>query len=126
MAGHKGSKYYDIFLDFSVFLKHKEGGHPVLTEEHFDLLLSIAELGSLMASAGRMGISYRKAWGLLRDSEKTLGLQLIEKHRGGRDGGKSVLTPDGASLVEAYRKLRSGFDASVKLLVKDFFRTINE
>ncbi len=98
----------------------------MLTEEHFDLLLSIAELGSLMASAGRMGISYRKAWGLLRDSEKTLGLQLIEKHRGGRDGGKSVLTPDGASLVEAYRKLRSGFDASVKLLVKDFFRTINE
>jgi hypothetical protein len=28
MAGHKGSKYYDIFLDFSVFLKHKEGGIP--------------------------------------------------------------------------------------------------
>ena len=47
MAGTKGSKYYDIFLDFAIFLKHKEDGNPVLTEEHFELLLNIAEVGSL-------------------------------------------------------------------------------
>lgn len=125
MAGTKGSKYYDIFLDFSIFLKHKEDGHPVLTEEHFELLLNIGELGSLMASAEKMKISYRKAWGLVRQSEKTLGFQLIEKHRGGKDGGSSFLTREGSNLIEAYKELRVEFDASVKRIVKDFFQRIN-
>jgi len=125
MAGPKGSKYYDIFLDFSIFLKHKEDGHPVLTEEHFELLLHIGELGSLAASAEKMKISYRKAWELVRQSEKTLGFQLIEKHRGGRDGGNSVLTTEGKKLIDAYRELRVEFDTSVKRIVKDFFQTIN-
>ncbi len=126
MAGTKGSKYYDIFLDFAIFLKHKEDGHPVLTEEHFELLLYIAELGSLAASAEKMKISYRKAWELVRQSEKTLGFQLIEKHRGGRDGGNSNLTEEGQKLMEGYKALRVEFDASVKRIVKDFFQTINK
>ena len=46
MAGPKGSKYYNINLDFSIFLKHREDGNPVLTEEHFELLVIIGELGS--------------------------------------------------------------------------------
>jgi len=125
MAGSKGSKYYDIFLDFSIFLKHKEDGHPILTEEHFELLLDIGELGSLAASAEKMKISYRKAWELVRQSEKTLGFQLIEKHRGGKDGGNSVLTPEGKKLIDAYKALRVEFDSSVKRIVKDFFQTIN-
>lgn len=125
MAGPKGSKYYDIFLDFSIDLKHKEDGHPILTEEHFELLLHIGDLGSLVASAEKMKISYRKAWELVRQSEKTLGFQLIEKHRGGRDGGNSTLTPEGKKLIDAYRELRVEFDTSVKRLVKDFFHKIN-
>lgn len=125
MAGSKGSKYYDIFLDFSIFLKNKNDGHPVLTEEHFELLLNIGEFGSLVASAEKMKISYRKAWELVRQSEKTLGFSLIEKHRGGRDGGNSVLTADGLKLVEAYKELRIEFDTTVKRIVKDFFQSIN-
>lgn len=125
MAGSKGSKYYDIFLDFSIYLKNIKDGHPILTEEHFELLLHISELGSLMASAEKMKISYRKAWGLVRESEKTLGFSLIEKHRGGKEGGNSILTPDGKKLIEAYKKLRSEFDSSVKKIVKEFFHQIN-
>jgi len=125
MAGSKGSKYYDIFLDFSIFLKHKDDGHPVLSEEHFELMLNIGELGSLAASAEKMKISYRKAWELVRQSEKTLGFVLIEKHRGGKDGGNSTLSADGLKLVEAYKELRVEFDASAKRIVKDFFKTIN-
>jgi molybdate transport system regulatory protein len=126
MAGPKGSKYYDIFLDFAIYLKHNRDDHPVLTEEHFELLLYVGELGSLVASAEKMKVSYRKAWELVRQSEKTLGFQLIEKHRGGRDGGNSVLTKDGKKLIEAYKELRVEFDSSVKRIVKDFFQTINK
>lgn len=126
MAGPKGSKFYDISLDFSIFLKHREDGNPVLTEEHFDLLIKIGEYGSLVAAAEKMKISYRKAWGLLRQSEQTLGFPLIDKHRGGRDGGNSTLTETGQNLVESYKKLREEFDASVKVIVKNFFHRINE
>ncbi len=126
MAGPKGSKYYNIYLDFSIYLKHREDGNPVLTEEHFELLLNIGELGSLVATAERMQISYRKAWGLLRQSEQTLGFALIEKHRGGRDGGNTLLTEEGRNLVESYKALRVEFDSSVKVFVKNFFHRINE
>ena len=126
MAGPKGSKYYNIYLDFSIYLKHREDGNPVLTEEHFELLLNIGELGSLVATAERMQISYRKAWGLLRQSEQTLGFALIEKHRGGRDGGNTLLTEEGKNLVESYKALRVEFDSSVKVFVKNFFHRINE
>ncbi|BDX38603.1 hypothetical protein CYCD_19580 [Tenuifilaceae bacterium CYCD] len=126
MAGPKGSKYYNIYLDFSIHLKHREDGNPVLTEEHFELLLNIGELGSLAATAERMQISYRKAWGLLRQSEQTLGFPLLEKHRGGRDGGNTLLTDEGKNLVESYKALREEFDSSVKVFVKNFFHRINE
>ncbi len=126
MAGPKGSKYYNINLDFSIFLKHREDGNPVLTEEHFELLVNIGEVGSLVATAERMKISYRKAWGLLRQSEQTLGFPLIEKHRGGRDGGNTFLTPEGKNLVESYKELRVEFDSTVKVIVKNFFHRINE
>ncbi len=126
MAGPKGSKYYNIYLDFSIYLKHREDGNPVLTEEHFELLLNIGELGSLVATAERMQISYRKAWGLLQQSEQTLGFPLIEKHRGGRDGGNTLLTEEGRNLVESYKALRVEFDSSVKVFVKNFFHRINE
>ena len=72
MAGPKGSKYYNIYLDFSIYLKHREDGNPVLSEEHFELLLNIGELGSLAATAERMQISYRKAWDCFSNRSKRL------------------------------------------------------
>lgn len=126
MAGPKGSKYYDIFLDYEIFLKNKNEGHEVLTQEHFNLFMCIEELGSLVAASERLGMSYRKAWELVRQAESTLGFALIEKHRGGRDGGRSTLTDDGKNLIDAYRALRQEFDSSVKRIVKDFFQTINK
>ena len=51
---------------------------------------------------------------------------LIEKHRGGRDGGNTLLTEEGRNLVESYKALRVEFDSSVKVFVKNFFHRINE
>jgi len=126
MAGPKGSKYYDVFLDYSIFLSREESKELVLTHEQFQLLLLIEEFGSLTAAAKKMDISYRKAWELVRQSELKLGFTLIDKSRGGRDGGHSTLNPDGKLLVDAYRQLRDEFDESVKRVVKKFFQTINK
>ena len=55
------------------------------------LLKAIDDKGSLKKAAESLGISYRKAWGDLKKAESCLGTRLIEKIRGGKDGGKTIL-----------------------------------
>jgi len=125
MAGSKGSKYYDVYLDYSIYLKRRGSNELVLSQEQIELLLLVDELQSITASAREMSISYRKAWELVRQSEQSLGFAIICKSRGGRNGGSSVLTPDGKLLANAYRQLQADFNSSVKRVVKEFFQAIN-
>lgn len=125
MAGLKGSKYYDVFLDFRLWLS-KRGEGEILGEEHFRLLERVDELGSLTLAAEDMDISYRKAWGRIKECEKRLGFILIDTQRGGKEGGHSALTDDGRRLLEGYRKLRREINELVKENVRNFFRSINE
>ena len=74
-------------------------GDPVeaLDERLLPLLEAIAATASLAAAIGPCGISYRAAWGLLRDYERKLGagLVLLERGRG------ASLTTAGEQLVAA-------------------------
>jgi len=66
------------------------------------LLKGIAKTGSLRQAAREMGMSYRKAWGILRECEKKLGFTLIERKVGGSSGGYSKITPSGHELMKHY------------------------
>jgi molybdate transport system regulatory protein len=125
MAGPKGSKYYDIFLKQQLQLVTKEDD-TVINEEGFMLLTEIKKEQSIVAASRNMGISYRKAWGLLREIENVLGFQLVGKHRGGKAGGKTDLTPEGIELTEAYGNLKKELDFAVHDTVKVFFNRINK
>lgn len=81
MAGPKGSKYYDVFLDYSIVLRERNTNQSILTQEQLCLLLNIDELESIAASAKKMDISYRKAWELVRRAEEELGFPLVSKSR---------------------------------------------
>jgi molybdate transport system regulatory protein len=124
MAGHAGSRYYDIFLNQQVQLVTREN-EKVIDEEGFTLLTEIRKEQSIVAASRNMGISYRKAWGLLRKIESVLGFELVGKHRGGKMGGKTELTSDGMKLTEAYMKLKADLDTSIHDSVKAFFATLN-
>jgi len=124
MAGPKGSKYYDIFLRQRLQLVKTEGD-LVINEEGFTLLTEIMDTESIVAASKKMGISYRKAWGLLRDIEHVLGFQLVGKHRGGKDGGKTTLTSEGLELTKAFIKLRQDLEADVRETIRNFFKQIN-
>ncbi len=125
MAGHKGSKYYNIFLDYNISLEHQEKG-CIINEFKFQLLQHIKEMGSLKAAATHLGVSYRKAWGNIEEIETGLGFKLLERTRGGSHGGKTCLTPDGEKLMAAYQELRLEFDQSIHKITKSFFHSINE
>ncbi len=125
MAGPKGSRYYDIFLKFKVWLEHDDG-ESILGNGKFELIDYIDQLGSLKAAADKMGISYRKAWGMIKDAEEKLGFCLTDKHRGGQHGGNSVLTPEGKELIEAYKELLVEFDDAIYQITKKFFNKVNK
>jgi len=123
MAGPKGSRYYDIFLRHQVALV--SNGVKIIDEEAFTLLEEIEKGQSIVSAAKNMGISYRKAWGLLRDIEYNLGFTLVGKRRGGKAGGRTTFTVEGAELMTAYRKLLSELESTDKESVRAFFRSLN-
>ncbi len=50
------------------------------------LLAGIERHGSLNKAAREMGMSYRAAWGKIKQAEQAMGLQLVEKSGNCRDG----------------------------------------
>lgn len=125
MAGSKGSKYYDIFLDYSINLEHKEKGN-ILNEYKFLLLKAIQETGSLKMAAAECQVSYRKAWSSIDETEKAIGFKLVNRQRGGAEGGKTSLTVDGIKLVNAHKELVNDFNLAAKKITKKFFHTLNQ
>ncbi len=63
-----------------------------------NLCLGVRDKGSLNAAAKGMGMAYSKAWRIVKDTEKALGIDLLI-----RDGAHgSVLSPAGNQLVDSY------------------------
>ncbi|HYL81811.1 MAG TPA: LysR family transcriptional regulator [Candidatus Acidoferrum sp.] len=77
------------------------------------LLELIDELGSIKQAVGRFGMSYRSAWGYLRELEKAAGFKLLERRAGGGPGSGTRLTRRGREFLEKYRRFRRGLDGVV-------------
>lgn len=76
-----------------------------------DLLELIEERGSLRAAAQVSGMSYRNAWGYLRELESAAGFKFVERVKGGGPQSGMRLTKAGKNFIARYRKFRSGLDA---------------
>jgi molybdate transport system regulatory protein len=125
MAGPKGSKYYNVLLEYGVWLTNQESGGR-LDDKLVRLLKGIQDTGTLRSAAESLGLSYRKAWGDIRKAEKFIGFSLVIKIRGGKDGGLSRLTADGTELVEAFAQLHKDFDEAIYRTTKKFFHDLNK
>ncbi len=66
------------------------------------LLEAIGETGSISAAGRAMKMSYRRAWQLVEDLNRTLG-PVVATAAGGAGGGGAQLTDTGKTLVEQYR-----------------------
>ena len=64
-----------------------------------DLMELIAETGSISEAARRMGMSYKRAWGLVQALNEGFGTPLVETARGGKEQGAS-LTTAGLEVLE--------------------------
>lgn len=82
------------------------GGRLVMSDYRVRLLELVAETGSLARAAAEMGLSYRRAWGKVKEIEANLGFALVQSEVGGAGGGHTTLTPEAAALVAAYHRFQ--------------------
>ena len=74
------------------------------------LLSRIIETGSISAAGRSMDMSYRRAWLLIDELNRTFRKPLVETQKGGGGGGGAQLTPFGNEVVRLYRAI--GADAT--------------
>jgi molybdate transport system regulatory protein len=91
----------------------EEGGRPVFGSGRRVLLEAIDRCGSINRAARELNMSYRKAWGSIRAMEERLGIKLIERQTGGRDGGGAVLTKDARTFIKEFEALEKGLQKFV-------------
>ncbi len=100
----------------------EKDGHLVLSDYRVQILQYVAETGSLAEAAERLGLSYRRAWGKVREIERNLGLSLVESEVGGAGGGSSSLTEDGKRLVALYERFRSKMEGELSKEFRQLFK----
>ncbi len=95
----------------------ERNGKLVMSDYRLRMLEIVAETGSLAKAASEMKLSYRRAWGKIKELENNLGTPLVESAVGGAGGGHTGLTPEGQRLVTAYRR----FSLRVKAAAEEAF-----
>jgi molybdate transport system regulatory protein len=71
-----------------------------------DLLEKIAESGSISAAARQMRMSYKRAWQLVDDMNRSFSTPLVNTTAGGAHGGGAKITERGRRVAKTYRKLQ--------------------
>jgi len=69
------------------------------------LIEAIAKTGSITSAAKSLDMSYRRAWLLLDDLNRSLKKPAVDSAKGGRDGGGSQVTEAGMQLITLYREI---------------------
>ncbi len=97
-------------------------GKPVFGRGRRFLLEAIDKYGSINQAAKEINISYRKAWGYIAAMEDRLGMKLVERQTGGRNGGGAVLTENARRFLKRYEVLEKG----IRELVDQRFNKVFE
>lgn len=83
-------------------------GEPVFGRGRRFLLEAIDVHGSINRAAQEVGISYRKAWSHIKAMEDRLGIKLVERQAGGKNGGGAILTEHAREFLLKFKKMEDG------------------
>lgn len=108
-------------LLFRPFLRIRLGKETTFMGGRIKLLLSlIDETHSVRKACSHISVSYSKAWNMLNHLEEELGYEVLTRHQGGKNGGKTELTPAGKQFLLDF----SAFEANVRQYAADEFERI--
>jgi molybdate transport system regulatory protein len=78
------------------------------------LLEAIGKTGSISRAGRALGMSYRRAWLLVDDMNRSFRAPVVATQPGGARGGGAELTPFGLELIENYRAIEARATAAAK------------
>ena len=102
----------------------RDDGTIVMGPGKADLLDAIQRTGSIRAAADELGMSYMRAWTLVRTMNAAFRSPLVEKERGGTDKGGAQLTPRGLDVLRLYRKMETRAERAVEGVWEEMRREI--
>ena len=82
----------------------EENGKVLFGLGKLELLKAIEKEGSISKASKSVGIPFRRAWNLLKDIEVNFGVKILEKKRGGKNGGYTKLTSEAKNIMEKFEK----------------------
>ncbi len=104
---------------------HGEGAELAIGPGKVALLEAIARTGSITSAAKEMGMSYRRAWLLVDETNRCLIGPAVTTATGGSRGGGTSLTPVGAELVRRYRATEHEAEAVVERNLGSLLRSLH-
>lgn len=93
------------------FEAHVRVGGETFDREDAALLRAVDDHRSLHAAADALGRSYSRAHARVTDLESAVG-PLVDRRRGGADGGGSELTPNARDLLARFTRLQAALDGT--------------
>jgi molybdate transport system regulatory protein len=97
-------------------------GEPVFGRGRRFLLEAIDSHGSINQAAKEVGVSYRKALSHIQVMEQRLGISLVVRHAGGRNGGGATLTPEARMFLKRFEMMEKSLRDFVDTKFKELFR----
>ena len=92
--------------DIKLYIRaQRQSGGVAIGPGKIALLEAISETGSITAAAKKLGMSYRRAWLLVQETNSCLVEPAVTAAAGGHAGGGSALSATGRALVQRYREL---------------------
>ncbi len=77
------------------------------------LLRLIDKMGSIKQAVEQFEMSYRNAWGYLRELERAAGFRLLERKRGGGRAAGTRLTSQGREFLDRYDRFEREVEGSM-------------
>jgi molybdate transport system regulatory protein len=85
-----------------------------------ELLEAIQRTGSIRAAAEDRGMSYMRAWSLVRTMNAAFRSPLVEKVRGGPEQGGARLTKRGEQVLALYKRMAKEAESAAGRAWKEF------
>ncbi len=86
-----------------------KAGQSFLGHGRVELLVAIAETGSISAAARSMGMSYKAAWQAVDAMNNLADEPLVERTTGGQHGGGTRLTKAGHSTIAMFHRVEEEY-----------------
>ena len=125
MSDRKLNKEKEFQLYSRFWIKNSKG-EDIIGNGKVRLLEAVDLTNSISAAAKEMGMSYRKAWGDIKNVEDNLGFKITEKVRGGKDGGGTVLSDKGKKFIKNYKLMQKELETAINNTFENFKNIFDE